>query len=186
MKRYCINLNSRPDRWEESEKEFEKLGWEVERFGVDTYFNLSQYNCLKEAVNNESSLILEDDCEFQNSEIMDEAFKVMPDDWDVLFLGATLNSVHKEKVNDYWYRYKNGWATQAVVYKKETIKWILEHFNPKGGLIYDEWLRLNVLPKFNVYIIYPMVCFQRPSFSDIRGRFVDYTNGFKQGEKLFI
>lgn len=179
---YCINLDDRTDRWEECKDEFKRVGLTVERFsGISNDFNLSQYRCLKKASKHKSSLILEDDVEFVNGLETLSQLK----EWDVIFLGATLNSPHKEKIYPNWYRYTDGWATQAVGYKKEMIEWILENFDPKGGVIYDEWLRLNVLTKFRCYIASPMICYQRPSFSDLRNRFVDYTNGFKQSEGLF-
>ena len=66
------------------------------------------------------------------------------------------------------------------------MQWLVENFNPMNGTIYDEWLRLNVLNQFKCYVVYPMVCFQRPSFSDLRNKYVDYTKGFEDSHKLFI
>lgn len=184
---YCINLDSRPDRWEECTAEFDRVGINVKRLaGVEGNFNRSQANALKQAAKHESSLILEDDVEFRDMTHLDEALKALPADWDVVFLGATLNSKHKEKVHPNLYVYKDGWATQAVGYSRKMANYIAEKFNPDGGVIFDEWLRFNILPFFKCYIVSPMVCYQRPSFSNLRGRFVDYTAGFEQSEKLFV
>lgn len=184
---YCINLDSRPDRWEESESEFNRIGWEVERFpGSTRSFNHAQYECIKACKGYESSLILEDDCEFKDMGHLPDALSGLPDGWDIVFLGATLNSKHKEKVSEHLYRYKDGWATQAVGYSEKMIDWLIEHFDPMNGTIYDEWLRINVLPYFKCYIVKPMIVYQRPSFSNIRNLFVDYTKGFEDSEKLFI
>lgn len=183
---YCINLDSRPDRWEESENEFNRIGWSVERFpGSTKSFNHAQYECLKACKDYKSSLILEDDCEFKSLDHLD-ALKSLPKDWDLVSLGSTLLSKHKEKVNDNLYRYRDGWATQAMGYSQKMVSWLVDNFDPMNGTIYDEWLRLNVLNQFKCYIVRPMIVYQRPSFSDIRNLFVDYTKGFEDSENLFI
>lgn len=183
---FCINLDERKDRWEESKEEFKRLGWKVDRFpGVVNHFNKAQYDCIKKASQYKSSLILEDDVQFEGVGHLEEALKSLPDDWDLVSFGATLSSRHVEQVSKHLFRYKDGWATQAVGYSQKMMKYILENFKIDGGTIYDEWLRLEVLPKFNCYIVVPMVAYQRPSFSDLRNRFVDYTNGFNQSQNMF-
>jgi GR25 family glycosyltransferase involved in LPS biosynthesis len=182
-KYYCINLDARTDRWEECEQEFAKVGWTVERFSALPSFNHSQVECLK--LVKRSSLILEDDVCFRDMTHYEQFLSEVPKDWDLVALGATLVSVHKNKVSDHVYRYEDGWATHAIGYTKKMAAWIVNNYDPDGGVIYDEWLRMNVLKQFKCYIIKPMVAYQRPSFSDLRNRFVDYTNGFVDGEKLF-
>lgn len=183
---YCINHPDRVDRWEESLLEFDKLKLRVERFDGVFPFNHSQVKCLTLASAYKSSLILEDDVEFVKYDHLKDALMSLPNGWDLVSLGATLVSNHKNRVNEYLYRYEDGWATHAVGYTKKMLKWIIANFNPDGGVIYDEWLRLNVLKQFNCYIIQPMVAYQRPSFSDYRNRYVDYTGGFLQSEKMFL
>lgn len=183
---YCINLDARTDRWEECEAEFNRIGWSVDRFpGSEKSFNHAQFECLKACLEYESSLILEDDCEFKEMAHLPNALSALPSDWDIVFLGATLLSEHDEKLNPNLYRYKNGWATQAVGYSQKMVQWLVKNFDPMNGTIYDEWLRVNVLNQFKCYIVYPMVVYQRPSFSDIRKLFVDYTQGFEDSQKLF-
>ena len=64
---FCLNLDSRKDRWEESEREFEKVGFSVERVkGVEGNFNRGYWGALKAASKYKSSLILEDDVEFED------------------------------------------------------------------------------------------------------------------------
>lgn len=176
---YCINLDRRTDRWEECESEFKTWKLKVERFrafdGGDTAFNKSQLECIRKASICSSSLILEDDVMFTSK------IPEFPSDWEVIYLGATVNKA--TKVNGF-FRLVDGWATHAVGYKQHVMKFIIKNFNPEGGLIYDEWLRVNVMEKFKCYIPSPMVAYQRPSFSDIRNRFVDYTDMMKRGEEL--
>lgn len=183
---FCLNLDSRKDRWEESEEEFKKVGYTVERVqGVEGNFNKGYYGALKAASKYKSSLILEDDVEFVKWDHLDSAFKQLPKDWDVFAIGCSLISEHKSKVSENIYRYENGWATHAIAYKKKVIDWMLKEFRFEDGIIFDEWIRVNVLPKFNCYVIYPMAAIQRASFSDIRNRFVDYTEFFKRTNENF-
>lgn len=183
-KTYCINFHTREDRWEECLEEFKKVNWKVERVKVDTKFNQSQFDLIKKASKHKSSLILEDDVTIRDVSHLEDALNALPKDWDLVSFGATVNERHKEKVSDHLFRYRNGWATHAVLYSQKMMKWIADNFNPDCGVIYDEWLRLNVLNQFNCFIIKPMICYQRPSFSDYRNRYVDYTGGFEQSENL--
>lgn len=178
-KYFCLNLDERPDRWEESLVEFDKQGLTVERIpGVPGDFNQAAYNAIKIASDHNSSLIFEDDVEFIGE--WKDALNELPEEWDCVFLGANLNRVHKNKYSDHLYHYEDGWATQSVGYSKNMMQYILANFDPKCGTIYDEWLRVNILPVFNCFIVAPLATVQRASYSDIRNRFVDYTNFFKR------
>lgn len=185
-KKFCLSLDSRPDRWGESLAEFFKVGYEVERIsGVEGNFNQAYYNALEVASEFESSLIFEDDVEFIKWDHIEDAFSQLPDDWDLFALGYSLNTDHRNKVSENLYKYENGWTTHAIAYKKSLVEWILKEFDFSKGIIFDEWIRVNVLPKFNCYLIYPMACIQRASFSNIRNRFEDYTRFWaKSNDKL--
>lgn len=182
---FCINLDAREDRWQECLVEFDKVGMKVERFSALPSINQSMYACLIKCLKYPSSLILEDDVTFKNKGHLEYAFRGLPKDWDLVSLGSTLISPHNKKVNKHLYVYENGWATHAVGYSRKMVQWVLDNYDTSGE-IYDEWLRKNVLPQFKCYIVKPMVAYQRPSFSDIRNRFADYTNGFEQSEKLMV
>lgn len=182
---YCINLDERTDRWEECQAEFAKLKWPVERFRGFAPVNLSYITCVKQASEG-SSLILEDDVEFYDLSGLDAALNDLPEGWDLVSLGANLPLHHHRKVTDRLYVYENGWAAHAVGYSSKMAKWIVENFDPMGGVVYDEWMRQNVLPNFKCYIVKPMVATQRASFSDIRGRFVDYTQVFIDSQRMLV
>lgn len=180
---YCINLDHRTDRWQETKEEIAKMEWKVERFAALPDFNQTMSAIMKKIRRNKSSLILEDDVELQDTAHYSEALSEVPDNWDLISFGATLQRTHKERIDKYVWRYYDGWATQMVAYDKRLVNWIADNFDPLCGVIYDEWLRLNVLPKFNCYIIKPFIAYQRPDFSDIRNRYTDYTQGFKESEQ---
>lgn len=179
---FCLNLEKRTDRWEECQEEFKKLPWHVERFaGIDGDFNLSQYKVIKEASKYKSSLILEDDVFFTGEADLTD----LPKDWDLVCLGANLLEPHTKKVSDGIYEYRNGLTTHAIGYSQKMMQHIVKTYNPKG-VVFDEWLRQNVLKsdRFNTYIANPMVAFQRSSFSDLQGRFVDYTKFFDKSKTM--
>lgn len=196
---YYINLASRPDRDLATRFELERLGIKAQRIegqtGENKYlaFNKSQFKALSEA-QGDKVLILEDDILFRNvSAIRDshlpEAIKELPEDWDMLFLGsniigndqtdwATPNpySPHLNKV-------VNSWATHAVAYSRKCIDFILDNFkHEEWPPIYDEFLRVSVLPVRKCFIINPMIADQRPGFSDIWQTPVEY-GFFEQGNK---
>lgn len=182
---FCLNLDKRPDRWEECQEEFKKIKWPVERFpGIDGDANGSYINCLKEASKYNSSLILEDDIQFLDIDKMYQSLADLPKGWDLVSLGANLPIHHHQKVTDRLYRYECGWATQAVGYSKRLATWIAEKFDFNSGKIYDDWFKHNVLSKFNCYIVKPMAAYQRPSFSDLLGRYVDYTEVFENSQRM--
>jgi GR25 family glycosyltransferase involved in LPS biosynthesis len=111
---YCINLDRRPDRWEENcLPQFKELGMEVERFSAcdgktevdlghgDVYNaelagTISHLKAIKKAKEEgvERLLLLEDDVVFSTngntntSEMFSERIKQVPEDWDILFFGG--------------------------------------------------------------------------------------------------
>ena len=44
--------------------------------------------------------------------------------------------------------------------------------------MFDDWLKTNIHPRGNSYIISPMIAWQRPSQSDLWNHFADYTRIF--------
>lgn len=105
---YCINLDTRLDKWNECLIEFQKLNIEVERFPAingNPIFNigmnltagayglmLTHQEIMKEVVlkNYKNVLILEDDVMFINDfySYFFDKIKFLPDDWDFLYLGG--------------------------------------------------------------------------------------------------
>lgn len=175
MKAYCLNLNSRPDRWEKSQKEFDKHGLKVERFAAIehenpfTSFNLSQQALLKQVT--EITMIFEDDVLFVSDKLQ-EVLSTAPDGWDMLYLGGHVNDSLKHH-SGHWWKVRETHTTHAVIYTPKAAKWILERFDPYG-VIYDEWLRTTAQPNLNCYICKPYICTQRPDYSDLWKTQADY------------
>ena len=87
-------------------------------------------------------------------------------------------------------RLHNCWQTHAIWYSKEAVEFILKNFKfvtdeykTEGCQIFDEWLRVNVLPLKQSYVANPMVAYQRPRWSEIWNCEADYTGCHIQGNK---
>lgn len=194
---YCINLDKNPDRWEYCVDEFIKVGITyVER--VITHesednrylsFNQSHYDVIKKGhATGEPFCIFEDDIAFDmNWKRMEEVTAQLPKDWDLLYLGANIIGSDvmdwkmPEKVSTNVARLYNAWMTHAIVYSNKMAAWILDNFDPMTFPVYDEWLRVNVMQDFSVYVANPMSCYQRPCYSDVWQRVTDYTGAHIQG-----
>ena len=104
---YCINLDSRPDRWEECLIEFKKIGIQnhIERFPAISLHpgiagcTKSHYEIVKLAKKNnyKNVLIFEDDVSFTSNnffDILEKSFSQLTNQnlvYDLLYLGGNLN-----------------------------------------------------------------------------------------------
>lgn len=194
----CINLASRGDRWADTKQECLERGFMPERIEAITgdnnhlAFNQSQHNALKKASDYQSALILEDDCVFKNTEHLADAMNEMPEDWDFLSLGCnligsdTMNFKKPTRYSAHLFNLYDCWQSHSNAYSRKLILWILENFNPTEFPIYDEWVRVNVLPNFKCFVIAPQITYQRPGFSNIWNNEGDYTSLFTEGNKLLV
>lgn len=195
-----INLDKRTDRRAEMEAEFgaahltrlsasasEKTGW----LGC----TMSHIRALAAgwATGASHVVILEDDA-MVNPKVLDSASKAVralcsPDhrkSWDVLLLHVTSNSMEAEVMPGVR-RLKMGYATAAYIVRREYIPVLQEcwrhawHMGNKDTDVYTKWAldvawhRLMARDRF--LALSPVAVLQRPSYSDIEGKDVDYTNG---------
>jgi GR25 family glycosyltransferase involved in LPS biosynthesis len=192
---YCINLDRREDRWEESVKEFEKWGLldQVERYSaidgttlensyninngelgiLNTHLNIIEESLLKKYGN---ILIIEDDIEFtDNIKLLDEYMSLIPNDWDMIYFGGNHNKHMGKKIN---------YLNEKIIKLEETYG---IHCVAINNSIYD--LILNVVEKrkkpidvyyadiqknYNCYGFNPSIGLQRVSYSDIQNKVMDY------------
>lgn len=178
----CINLKERTDRWTESQLEFSKAKIDVVRVDglkdenpivgcAKSHFNVLDF-CLSI---NKHAMIFEDDVLFS-----DKIFKLYwylkgldGLEWDMLYLGANVTSPIYQ-VNEYFGRLTSAQATHAYMVNKEFIPTILAQESKVGkhmDLIYSE----NIVPYHRCYITIPMFAIQRPSYSNIEKKDVDYS-----------
>ena len=182
MKAFVVNLKDRPDRL---------IGFKENQFP----FKVNRFNAIKTDPGwigcTESQLVIlsrqtefpfaifEDDCQLINSwDIVEKAVSQLPDDWDMLYLGATLMKPI-ERYSDNLFRLKEGLCAHAIIYNsKRIVDYILNNFdryeNERRKTI-DVFYAYDVQEKFNCFITYPLVATQRAGFSDIENMEVDYT-----------
>lgn len=194
---YCLNLDKNQDRWDKCVDEFRKVGISyVERIITQESeenrylsFNQAHYNAIKKGYETgEPFCIFEDDVAFDmNWKRIEESTAQLPQDWALLYIGAnivgtdTVSWKMPDRVSANIARMYNAWMTHAIVYSPAMAKWIIDNFDPMTFPVYDEWLRINVMSAFPVYVTNPMFCYQRPVYSDVWQREVDYTGAHLQG-----
>jgi len=195
--RYCLNQDSRPDRWIQATEEFERVGLEVERFAsipADSAvksFCLSQYAMLKSFLASGKGVLLtlEDDAVFRGLSHLRAVLDHLPIDWDILFLGANITDMvtgireHPPvRHSEHLYRVYHAWTTHAVAYSRGIAERIIREYD--GISMYDAWLSERILPTCKAYLVNPMVAWQRPGKSDLWGQDTDYTGAFIHGDKI--
>lgn len=132
-------------------------------------------------------LILEDDCKFINVENL----KFITNDFDILYLGCN-RKIYKnnnnliylsdiEKVNDNIVKIKECGTTHAIMYSKNFINKIIEMYSTDDIFfqkaftleekysVYDIFLNwFTEQNSIQKYAMYPIICSQYESFSDIQ------------------
>jgi GR25 family glycosyltransferase involved in LPS biosynthesis len=198
---FCVNLDRRIDKWEESLLEFEKWGIEnVQRFSAydgkklnskETSIKTSELGlvlsnidivekCLKENSNN--LLILEDDCYF-TPEIQSfvELSQQIPDDWDLLYFGGNHNS-HKGvdppiQVSKNLVQVHHTFSTHAVGINKKFFRTLLDRISKKNAPL--DVMLTDLQKGCKAYCFSPSIAFQRVGFSDIQMQNMDYHRWIK-------
>lgn len=189
---YCLNVPHRTDRWADACIEFERVRIKPEKFSAVTAdgphqsFTLSQQAMLKQFFESgkEKCLILEDDVQFIDIGSLGSALSELPENWEILYLGANIREEWPVRYSGHLFHIKNAWTTHAVAYTRKAVEKILAEF-PNEHYMYDNWLGDN-LHKFNAFITCPMMAIQRPGRSDIWGHDVDYGYVWKESKQKLI
>jgi len=187
MKTYCINLADRPDRWSKVQKEIGRLRQDVERFDA-VKCEVGHDGCkashikLLSEVREELFMVIEDDFKISCKHpftILNMAFRQLPDNWDMLYLGATLTK-KIERFSPNLFILKQAVATQGIIYNNQNgvVDYIVKNHNRNR---FSTFLAEDVQEKFNCFVTYPMVATQAPGFSDLLNK---YTSG-KEIKKAF-
>jgi len=189
---FCINLDSRPDRWEDFLKEAKKIGIQdrVTRFsGVVPPSGDGAVGCkvstlkiieLAKEKNLKNFLIFEDDVVFSKDTVKNMVFSIhqLPEDWDMFYLGINLKK-QSFKYSPNLVKVEGGRTTHAVAYRNSIYQKILQEnsldVNQKIDLEIDKYYELKVHPCKNVYCSYPLVASQREGYSDIQNRKINYS-----------
>jgi len=169
----CLSLKDRTDRRKQATEELGNQGINFEFFnaipGGFSGFNMSQKLIFGQYKNKGSLLVFEDDVEFLHPwEDVSKSLEELPDDWDMIYFGANVRQPI-ERHSDHLLRLKNAWTSHAIGYSEKMVTYLSKNWSGKytTPFVYDEWLRVYIQPKFNVFITDPMYCTQRRSFSDL-------------------
>lgn len=193
---YCLDTDTSVGRWEGCIDEFLKVGITyVERMigieGENPYisFNHAHYDAIKKGYDTgEPFCIFENDIAFEkNWKYLEEGCNQLPQDWDLLYLGANIigsDTMVWEMPTRYsqnLFRLHNSWMTHAIIYSNKMAKWVLDTFDPNTFPVYDEWLRVMAMPHKKIFILYPMIAYQRPGWSILTKQQADYSSCSTQG-----
>lgn len=188
-----INLDSRPDRWAEVSNELERIRLTpFSRFTAITGISgengcaLSHYAILKQDVTR-PVLILEDDVIFDDGwdKVFGNALTEIPGDYDMLYLGANVKQP-AERYSEHLFRINGGvHCTHAILYSAQGRKKMIDNWNPNNNECkqIDHWLYMTGQSLLNCYVVYPMIAWQRPSYSDVRKQWFDYRGEMEENAK---
>jgi GR25 family glycosyltransferase involved in LPS biosynthesis len=194
-KHYCINLSGRTERKDYAQKQFDKLGIEVEFFPA-VNGNLIDYNSISsrhtpgmvgcflshraiwiDAIGNgyKRIMVWEDDAKPlpHFNTLMGRALPKLPMDWEFLYLGHTHYGgfyAYREKINEYFVIPGHGWGTQCyAVNGPETMLKLVEGA-ARMQMQIDEQLIQDILPmkKIKYYFIQPNAVYQHDFISDVQ------------------
>ena len=198
---YCINLKHREDRKTNVLNQCEKynLG-EVHFFEAingkdyDNHYGLlpgafglilSNIEILKDAKNNnyKTILIMEDDCYFTDEiKIINTYLDMLPDDWDMLYLGGNHNigwmgTPPPIKINEKIIKVHTTFTTHFVAIKNHMFEVLLNNmstFKDPLDVIYTD-----IQKRYNVYCTSNTIAHQMDGYSDIERKYVNYHHMIK-------
>jgi len=183
----CLTQENRKDRHRTVKREFKKWNIEPEYFyavkaiGPHQSFTLSMKAILEKLT--EDSLVFEDDvCMVHPKEIFETAKKDLPDNWDLLYLGANILG-KPEKITANLFRLSDVRTTHAIYYKHASVQKILDSFPNENEIMYDEYLSDL---KLNAYIVNPMCCVQSPGHSDLWNEQVNYNAIWRASQNKLV
>ena len=132
----------------------------------------SHMNVLKQAIEKgyKQVLIMEDDVQFLKK--MDKKLPIPPSNWDMLYLGGTVHRIIEKSPP--WTR-MTCWTTHAYIVNLENSALVGELFKAYDyDQEIDRYYLEKIHPQFNCYMIDPMIAIQKPGFSTIENREVNY------------
>jgi glycosyl transferase family 25 len=193
---FCINLDSRPDRWKEAKEQFDGLQINVERISAikGTDLNLDWPPEIKEGavgcslshlfvmkmakhlqLNN--YLVLEDDIEFDenfNEKFLDIYENQVPKDWDMLYLGGQhFHGMNLQQISENVFKCEYTLTTHSFAVKNTVydlfINKLIDITKPCDVHFAESHKHINA------YVIIPHLTWQGQSYSDVENANVDYT-----------
>jgi GR25 family glycosyltransferase involved in LPS biosynthesis len=191
-----INLSERTDRKEQVENEFKSVHIDAYRVNAISHVNgalgcsLSHIKCIQIAKEQKWSCvcICEDDIMFTNPVLLMESLELFLKSgvpWDVLLLGSNIAPPYSN-VTDHWMKVSNAQTTTGYIVKEHYYDKLLENFQEGITRKYPIDIYWKLLQqKDNWYILLPLSVTQRPSYSNIEKRMVNYTNAMLNDKIIY-
>lgn len=188
---YCLNLDSRTDRWQHCEQQFHKHDLSVERVsainghklnlhipGVKTGAigcSLSHQLAVRLAKQNryDSVMVLEDDVEFADNlqQQFSEYIKQIPVNWDIIYLGGN-HQVKPEPISENVSRIRFSYAAHAVAFRHTVYDLLLDLSSNLHNPVDVAYAHAQY--NSNAFVFTPHLAWQRDSYSDIEQTEVSY------------
>jgi GR25 family glycosyltransferase involved in LPS biosynthesis len=199
-KTYLINLASRKDRLELSQKVCAEIGLEFTRYEAipgETIRDVRQYdehttlalrwnnnaaglvkttlNILLEAREKKykSILILEDDVQFNPilPKILEQRMPLLPTDWQLFYFGAT-HLTAPDRYSPFMARVTNANSCHCYAIHHTLYDRLIELISPIE-LPIDYYLRKEIHPEGKTYCFIPNMAWQFSGYSDIQGGYLN-------------
>jgi GR25 family glycosyltransferase involved in LPS biosynthesis len=172
---HLINREDRPERLTHARGQLSKVGFNARLFPAIVSDNgwagcrSSHLAILEKCKTDPFHLIYEDDIEFVGDnfhEIIQEAIKELPEDWDALYLGANPTKP-QEQYSEHLYLLNGAYTTHAIIWHNRAggaVEYMLEH---KDEILkIDAFISAVLMPKFNFFLTRPMLVTQHQFKSD--------------------
>jgi hypothetical protein len=201
---YVINLDSRSDKMQAFTEGLIEVGLskefidsKIKRFsGIVSPRKIGYEGCLMshiqiirdaKSLGLDRVLVFEDDARFIGSidtmvESIEQA-KSIP--WDVFYFGYNC-VVPVNQIDLNLIKLVESYTTHAIAYNSSFFDYALKSMDAGLIKIIDVWLAKDAQYKFNCIGSYPMQFSQRPGFSDVENRQVDYDFIVKRSIKNVI
>lgn len=203
---FYINLESRPDRKTKFEIEMKNVGLQATRFNaIKNKFgaigcSMSHLKLLKHAKENKLDhiCILEDDITFLNNNVFINSmnnFLSSNIDFDVLLIAGN-NMAPYQRINEFCVKIKKCQTTTGYLVKQHYYDKLIENIeegisklsmnlNRLDDFAIDQyWNKLQLVD--NWYLLTPLTVTQRPDYSDIEKRIINYNRVMLDLDKKFL
>jgi len=139
----------------------------------DLWGNASRdYLKMLSTIEDDYAIVFEDDFELKQDGTFEKAWDQLPDNFDLLYLGANLTTA-PQRYSQNLLKLNGAWTVHALVYSRKFINFALNNYDYATCGVYDEWLR-NMARQRDFYMTYPMIAWQRPDYSDFVRSDVNY------------
>lgn len=189
---YCMNLDKRPDRWEEAIQQFKMNKIVAHRFrafnGKNIYrgqkpIRSGEFGCLfthlsilldARSNNYEKVLIFEDDVELHKDfeKIASEFLQEIPDNWDMIYFGANTAKNNGTKISSRVNIASSLLGGHAYAVKNTVYDRLIHALENEPYQVDETYSRMHTF--MNTYLCDPIIAWQRDGWSDINNLFVSY------------